>query len=329
MENNQVLRQLQNEVEIIGTLKSKELEVRTSKRTGKEFVTGKLVVLVEETDKIHEIPVRVFAMKTSKLFKGIETVSKEYKTIDEVGKENADRIRVTGSIELNEYQNRDGNLVQFNDVQGIFYNRIEDQSIEDKAIASIEVVVENFEDIIDSQQLPTGDKKVKAFTVGWNSKIIELVKAEVKQELAEPMESLYFAGSTGRVTFKINNYVEVEEQQVETQQPTHGFGSTETVERVAKNFVNNLEIIGGDIPYAGTKEYTAEEIEEAKKARALQLQEVTQPTPSTPPANTGFGQQPVTQQPVATPATPATPPSQPAEVAVSQPVVSNTDMPDF
>lgn len=317
--NNEALRELQNDVEVIGTLKSKELEMRTSKNTGKEFVSGKLVVLVESKDKIHEIPVSVFVMKSSKLFKGIQTVSEEYKTIEEVGKEQADRIKVTGNLRLNEYQNKEGHLVQFNDVQGVFYNRVEDQTVEDRAIASIDVVVDGFEDIMDSDQLPTGSKKVKGFTVGWNNTITELVKAEVGQELAEPMENLYSPGSTGRLTFQINNYVEVEETQVE--QPSHGFGSTTTVEQSVKNYTNNIEIIGGDVPYLGTKEYTPEEIEKAKQVRQLKLKELSQPSPSTPPTNTGFGQQTPSQQPVQQ--------TQSNEQPVSQPVVSNDDMPDF
>ena len=137
MTNNETLRELKNEVEIVGTLKSKEIEMRTSKRTGKDFVTGKLVVLVEEEDKVHEIPVSVFCMKSSKLYKGIETVSKEYKSIEEVGKENADRIKVSGNLTLNEYQNREGRLVQFNDVQGVFYNRIDNDEIKDEATGNV------------------------------------------------------------------------------------------------------------------------------------------------------------------------------------------------
>ncbi|MDG0860398.1 hypothetical protein [Staphylococcus equorum] len=316
MQNNETLRELKNEVEIIGTLKSKELEMRTSKRTGKEFVTGKLVVLVETKGKLHEIPVSIFAMKSSKLFKGIQTVSEEYKSIEDVGKDNATRLKVTGNLTLNEYQNKDGKLIQFNEVQGVFYNRIEDQTIEDKAIADIEVVIDGFEDIMDSDQLPTGTKKVKGFTVGWNNSIIELVKAEIGEELAEPMENLYSPGSTGRLTFQVNNFVEVEQQIVE--QPSHGFGSTQTVEQVSKNYTNNIEIIGGDVPFLGTKEYTQEEIEKAKQVRQLKLQELSQPSPSTPPANTGFGQQPQTQQQLQT-----------NEVATSPPTVSNDEMPDF
>ena len=103
------------------------------------------------------------------------------------------------------------------------------------------------------------------------------------------MEELYRPGLTGRLTMKINNYVEIEEAEQETK-AEHGFGSTKTIEKVAKKFKNNLEVVGGDIPFFGTKEYTPEEIEKAKQIRQLQLQELSQPSPSTPPVNNGFGQ---------------------------------------
>lgn len=328
MENNEMLRQLTNTVEIIGTLKSKDIEVKTSKRTGAEYVSGKLEVICKIGNRIHEIPVSVFVMKSSKLYKGIETVSQQYKSIEEVGLENADRIRVTGELTLNEYYNRDGKLVQFNDVKGIFYNRIEDVTIEDKAVASIETVVEEFQDKMDSTNLPTGIKKVKGFTVGWNNSIVELVKAEVKADLADAMINLYPPGSTGRLSFQINNYVEIQET-VTSDAPAHGFGSTETVEQVAKKYENNLEIIGGDIPFFGTKEYTPEEIEKAKQVRELSLQKLSEPAPSTPQTNTGFGNStPQSTVPPTTPAAQSVPPTV-NDTPATPLVASGNEMPDF
>ncbi|UDY80679.1 hypothetical protein [Geobacillus phage GR1] len=294
MENQNIeLRQLQNNVEIVGTLKSKELEVKTSKK-GNRYMSGKLVIVSKFDGKIQEQNVRVFIMESSKLFKGIETVKNEYKSIEEHGEENADRIRVTGELTLNEYYNKQGNLVQFNEVKGVFFNRLDAENDQpDKAIASIETVVENFVEKLDKDQLPTGAYEVRGFTVGWGNEVIELKNVVIGEELAQAFMDLYQPGSTGRLTYKLNNYVEVEEKEEEVQQaPTHGFGSTETVEtsNVIRNFVNNIEIIGGDMPFLGSKEYTPEEIENAKRVRNLKLQELQQPAPEVPQTNTGFGQ---------------------------------------
>ncbi|MEK5205267.1 hypothetical protein NST55_28925 [Bacillus sp. FSL R10-2789] len=309
------LRQLSNSVEIVGTLKSKELEVKTS-QAGNQYMSGKIVVQSVVDNKINEQTVKVFIMASSKLFKGIETVRNEYKTIDKDGKENADRIKVTGELTLNEYYNGQGNLVQFNEIKGVFFNRLDAANDQpDKAIASIETIVESFTERMDKDQLPTGEYNVTGFTVAWGSNVVELRNVIIGASLAQPFMDLYQPGSTGRLSFKLNNYVEIEEKEEEVQPaaPTHGFGSTETVEgsNIIKNFVNNIEIIGGDVPFFGTKEYTLEEIESAKRVRDLKLQTMQQPAPETPQTNTGFGA------------------GAPSDKDAPPETIDNNDMPDF
>jgi hypothetical protein len=293
MEQNQTeLRQLQNSVEVVGTLKTKELEVKTSK-AGNKYMSGKLVVVSKVDNKINEQVIKVFIMASTKLFKGIETVMNEYKTIDTHG-DQADRIKVSGELKLNEYYNNQGNLVQFNEIKGVFFNRLDaDNDQPDKAIASIETIVESFVEKLDKDQLPTGEYIVNGFTVAWGNDVIELKNTIIGPELAQAFMNLYQPGSTGRLSYKLNNYVEIEEKIEEVPQvPTHGFGSTDTVDQsnVIKKYTNNIEIIGGDMPFFGTKEYTPEEIQNAKQVRNLKLQTMQAPAPSTPPANTGFGQ---------------------------------------
>lgn len=308
------LRQLQNSVEIVGTLKSKNLEPKISKK-GKAYMSGDLTVVTKDGDKINEHRIKIFIMESSKLYKGIETVRKDYVSIEEATTDKpADRIRVTGELTLNEYYNKTGDLVAFNEIKGVFFNRLDDDT-PDRALASIETVVEEFQDELDSDGLPTGVKKVKAFTVAWGNTVVEFKKAIVKDELAEGMMNLYQPNSTGRLSFKLNNYVEKVEVEATTETNVqHGFGSQETVEpSVINNFTNNIEIIGGDIPFFGSKEYTTDEIEEAQKARKLALQLLESPAPATPQTNTGFG------------TTGTTPPPTDSD----DPFAGNADMPDF
>lgn len=286
MENKE-LRQLQNNVQVIGTLKSKDLEVKTSKK-GNKYMSGNLVVLSKFDNHVQEIKISVFMMESSKLFKGIETVKNEYKTIENDGADAADRIEVNGELTLNEYYNAQGNLVQFNQVKGIFFNRLDETNDRpDKAIATIDTVVQGFEPVI-KNDLPTGEYKVKGFTVGWGNEVIELKNTIVGAELAEAFMDLYPVGSTGQLNFKINNYAVVDEVKESKNQVSHGFGSTEKAEaRQVTSYVNNIEVIGGEIPYFGDKAYTEEEIETALQIRKLKLQELSQPAEDTPPS--GFG----------------------------------------
>lgn len=312
------LRQLQNAVEIVGTLKSKTLEVKTSQK-GNQYMKGELVILTEDGPRINEHKVAIMVMMTSKLYKGIETVNREYKSIEEYGKEDADRIRVNGELTLQQYYNQQGVLVSFNQIKGVFFNRVEDDAA-DKALASIETVVEGFVDKLDADGFITGTKQVKGFSIGWGNSVIELKNAVVNEALAEAMTNMYTPGSTGRLTYKLNNYVEVSENEAVVENVEHGFGSTEDkVEMNTVNkYTNNLEIVSGDIPFLGTKEYTEEEIALAKQVQELALQTLQQPAATIPDSTqaTGFGSTP-----------PETPPATQTQTGSASPFTDG--MPDF
>lgn len=59
------------------------------------------------------------------------------------------------------------------------------------------------------------------------NEVIELKNTIVGAELAEAFMDLYPVGSTGQLNFKINNYAVVDEVK-ESNQVSHGFGSTES-----------------------------------------------------------------------------------------------------
>lgn len=281
------LREMINNVEVVGTIKDIDLRLGVS-AAGKEYIAGRVDVEVREKDKINVITVRVFSLKLKKdgnengLYKGYKTVMDEYNT--------GDKVRITGSLRLEEYYTQQGSLTSYNSVNALFFNRVDEgQDFKPKALATIEMVVEGFEQELDKEQLPSGRLEVEGFSVGYNGTVIPLRNMVISEQLGETFKSMYYPGTTGKITLKINNYAEVEEEEQQEDNAT-GFGSTERVEaNVVTNFVNNLEIIGGDLPYNdGVKEYTPEMIEQAKKNRALVVQELQQQNmaSSTP---TGFG----------------------------------------
>lgn len=291
------LREMINNVEIVGTIKNIDLRTGVSS-AGKDYIGGKVDVEVREKDKINVITVRVFSLKLKRdgnengLYKGYKTVMDEY--------HEGDKVRVTGSLRLEEYYTQQGSLTSYNSVSALFFNRIDEgQDFKPKALATIEMVVEGFEQELDKEQLPSGRLEVEGFTVGYNGTIIPLRNMVISEQLGETFKSMYYPGTTGKITLKINNYAEVEDDEQQAETPT-GFGSTERVEsNVVVNYVNNLEIIGGDLPYNdGAREYTPEMIEQAKKNRALAVQELQQQNMATS-TPTGFGSStPVENKPV-------------------------------
>lgn len=284
------LREAANAVELVGTVKKVDLETKVSAKSGKEMIIGSILMEVKENaERIHNIKVKIFSMKLNKqgqisgLYKGYETVKTEWMP--------GDRAKITGSITLQEYYSRAGAIVSFNEVKGLFCNRLEaGDTTPDKAIATVEMVVKGMTPEIDADNIPTGNLNVDAFTVGYNSTIIPLTNLIIAGDLGQQFQGMYGPNTTGKITMKINNYATVAKEVVPA--VTHGFGSTEAVEdNIVKDYTNNLEIIGGDLPYHdGVNEYTPENIAQADTNRQLALQQLQQnaSAPATPTAN-GFG----------------------------------------
>ena len=283
----QALRESINNVEIIGTLKKIDsIEEKVSKK-GKEFISGKVTVEVIDGDRINNIQVRFFSNKLKQngeingIYKGYKTVQEEYKV--------GDKVRITGDLRLEEYYTQSGSLTSFNSVNALFFNRVDDDAeFRQKAIATLDMVIEGIQPKMDADGFPTEFHDVQAFTVGYNSRVIPLQNLVINEQLAEQFSGMYYPGTTGKITLKINNYAEVEDV-VESQESISGFGSTERVEQTVSNFTSDLEIIGGDLPYNdGVNEYSPEAIEQAHKNRALALQQLKESsTASAQP--TGFG----------------------------------------
>lgn len=344
------LPQLKNNVEIVGTLKEINLEAAVSKNgSNKKYIKGTVTVTSNHDGKVHEHKVSVFQMEKSKkgdvikAYKGLQTLMAEAKSIEDFGVENADRIRVSGEVDIEQYFNKQAEFVEFNKIKGSFFTRLDEKTDQpDKAIATVEVVVKGFSPVADTETGEILHHAVNAFTIGYGERIVELKKAIVTDALVGPMENLYAPGTTGALNFKLNNYVEkVEKEAVQEVTMSHGFGSEEAVEgnRVFDKFVNNLEITGGSIPFEEPKALSVEQIEEAARKLALKVEELrataqgqSSSNTQAPPAGfgTGFGdinsQMPgnltgpkPTLPPVSTPA-PITPP--PADIA-------DEEMPDF
>lgn len=286
------LRELRNNVSIIGTLKTIKLEEKQTKK-GKDAIMGHLVVEVIDGDKVNNIRINVFANKfkangeISKLYKSDKTVMDEFKSIDVVGREQADFISVTGNLDGNDYPDANGVLRSSTQVRGVFFNREEKGSATPHAWATVETVVNGMTDI-ENEDGPTGEKSVEAYTVGYNATPIELQNVTIGADIAEAFSSMYFPGTTGLITYKINNYTEIKNE-APTEAETQGFGSTARVEDSAVgNYVSSLEIIGGEQPVDNGTEFTPEMIDELLKLRQQQKTLASQQQTQSQPKQ-GFG----------------------------------------
>lgn len=115
-----------NEVSVRGYVFSHTLQERDStKRPGEKVIIG-LVNIATDDDAVNVVPVNFFVNeKTNKggvnsTFANLHQLILENKTVEEVGVSDATRVRVDGSIDVNDFYGRDGQLVTGKRVRGSF-----------------------------------------------------------------------------------------------------------------------------------------------------------------------------------------------------------------
>lgn len=279
------LRQSKNNTTIIGTLKSIDYKYGTTK-AGDAFIAVTLVVVSKVADKITEHKVELWTKESSKLAKGYKTIIDTYKTIDADGEEAADRVKVVGSYEPNEYM-KDGELKVFKKIKGLFVNRLDGSTEEDISGVAIEGVLVGSRPEIKAG-LPTGRLLVTFYSVGYNNTINEYNDLIIEEAMAESFKKSIPELSTIIAHVRLDKFVVIEEQ-APTQQL---FGSALSgIDNVVKTYVNE-DIMVGAMPVKVTEKYTNEQIMEMKKHRELQLAEkrVAAPAASeTFNAGAGFG----------------------------------------
>lgn len=255
MENQ--LRQLQNVVTIIGTVKDVNLEVKMSKN-GKEFIKGYVEITVKRDNQVNSVKVNTFCMATWKTYAGLRKVKDEYKV--------GDRVKVArGTIDFQEYCGKNG-YKYFNVINSNAFTRDFEDDGTDKAIMNVECVVTKLEDE-EKDGLLTGNVVMECFTVDYFGKVIDIKNVVAKGKIAQTIGQYYYEGCTGLLGFNINNYVVTEQKKVESE----GFGDFEEIETTSGRFVNNYEITGGKLPNSIDTAYTKEEIEEARRQRNLEM----------------------------------------------------------
>lgn len=294
------LKEMKNNVEIVGVLKTKDLEDGTSEKKLKDgttvtqnFIRGSLVV--EFTDKqgnINNVRSQVWVGDTkndgglNKMYKSYKTIMDEYKDKDNFGEE-ADTIQVTGDIQSNDYISASGTQVSNNRIRTRFANRLENKNVEGHAWATIEAYVDSYVDEMNADGEPTGRKAVTMYTVSYGGKVQQLQRVFVPEVLAEGFETTYQPGSTGEVTLSIKHFVSVEEVQDVEPVESLGFGTVQEV-AAADNYTDELWLTGGKIPYDEPKALSVEQIALLKKTRKEALASLDDNVSKSQP-QVGFG----------------------------------------
>ena len=118
---NNMANNLQNVARISGILVSKKVDTGLN-RAG-EFMSIEMSVRAGKDE--HTIRLYSNKMKAdgteNKIYKGLKTIADNYKTIEEVGEELAERVNITGELSVNRYVGKDGQLKEYRQIRSNFY----------------------------------------------------------------------------------------------------------------------------------------------------------------------------------------------------------------
>ena len=271
------MEQTINNVNITGVLVKNGLEKKEGQKG--EFIGGSLIL---RTDDKSEHEIRYIANKYKKdkegnvtdeesgLYKGLETVIDEYKSLEN-NPEDPDVIKIgLGNFDVQDYMGKqDGLLKTFTNVSARFANRISGEDLEtNPKVATFEVegIITNIVDEL-KKEIATGNKEIHLDIIGYKGKIIP-IKLIVPAKIAPAfMAAGFFPTGAGKFSGKIINT-----KTVETKTEHQAFG--EDIVKQVTTTLRLYEVTGGTPKTMEDIKISNEEYETAKSKRRLKLQEL-------------------------------------------------------
>jgi hypothetical protein len=264
------LREATNNTHIEGIVADVRIEEKNY--NGVDSISGEIDIKVSE-DSVHTI--KVFSNKINKkgtesgLYKGIQTIKNEFKSIEKNGIEDADKVRIdAGQIGRNDYYGEDGLLRSFPQLKANFVNRVQSNDVfEPKAEFSLEMYIFSINEEKDKDQESTGRLLIKGFVPVYEGKVIpfDLV---VNEDNAEYVSNTYEKGQTATFYGEIVNRMIITKTEVKV-----GFGKPkEDVKRFSvREYLVNSATDPLDADEENSKAYNPKEIKKAVEAREKAL----------------------------------------------------------
>ena len=260
------LRQANAKAFVCGVVSEKDLKVVTEE--GKTKITGYITVKTSDVNFVKfnvNVNEKTNAGTDNKTYAGIQTVMNEYKSIADVGEDEATRVRVNGDI--SPFTGRNGEKVVA--YKSNFFNRLKaDEELEPKAEFTIELFISGINPELDTEGVETGRTIVSGWLPTYNG--IEPIDLVAEGEIAQAVDSGFEVGQTVEFYGEIiNNRIEtVTEIPVKIGKPR---------KKVTVEFKNDLVISGASEAYEEgiTPElpYDTNTIRAAIQERANRLEE--------------------------------------------------------
>lgn len=259
------LRQSTMKVNVEGVVSEKDLKVVTE--DGATKIQGSLTVKTGDTNFIRfnvNVNEKTKNGTENKTFAGIKTVMEEYKSIAEVGEDEADKVRVNG--DLNIYTGQNGVVVGY---KSNFFNRLKNpDELDPKAEFTIEVFISSIAPEVNTDGEETGRVVVNGWTATYAG--VEPIKLLAEGDVASAVDSTFEPGQT------VEFYGDVINSRIEkiTEIPV-AIGKPR--KKVETSYKNELIITGASEAYeegvTPEKPYEADVIKAAIQERQNKLEE--------------------------------------------------------
>ena len=272
-----MLRQAENKIYIEGILAENDLNYGSYTKDGKtvEMISGKVTVKVTKpingVEKELMIPVHYFQQKYKKdgnpnpVYTSLETAMKEYVSIAASDEASADRVRITASLEMNEYYPQPGKLSSFPRLRASFINRITKDQCHPKAEGQIEFCVGEKSNETSADGELTGRLIFKAIVPQYGGKVDVIPLYAANSNVIDVVDNYWNSGDTVKAKVKLNFTSETREivEEVDFGEPTV---RTRTIN------LSEILIVGGNqTPYDEDSAFSKSDIQAGLADRKARL----------------------------------------------------------
>lgn len=190
------LRQAEAKVNVEGVVSEIDLKEEFNKELGCNQISGYLTVKTDDTNFVRfnvRVNEKTKGGTENKVYSGITTVMNEYRSIAQVGAEEADKVRITGDLNLYHSDQNGQDVVGY---KSNFFNRVTGEYA-----PHAEFDVEMFIQSITPEMNTDGEETGRLLVKGWVPQYengIEPLTLVVPVDLADEVQGAYEPGQTVR-----------------------------------------------------------------------------------------------------------------------------------
>lgn len=229
-----------NKVFIVGTIAEVDVDVREQKTTGKNFISGKVVINCNIDGKDNLVEVRVIANELNK----DGTKNKNFISYSNLPAMLGKRVKVSGELN-DEKMVKDDTIIHFNTIRGTFFNNARSDEADQATFEFSGFVVKAINERKNKEDETIG-YRIEIAQANYNDTNMQVIRFDVNKNdlnIAQAIESNYLVGTTVKIQGRISYDTRVETKEEEV---SFGEANKKTVVYTDKVF----RIVGGSEPFA-------------------------------------------------------------------------------